>query len=75
MKTNHLISDLALVSLAPPAVTLVWWLYSRFLMAINRTTDNSAVQGWTKSIFWLVLGGSYALSFGMFLYAYLVKGR
>jgi hypothetical protein len=70
---HHLLSDVMWVILVPPIITFAWLLFSRGLTNIFGTSDNKAVQGWTKSGFWIVLILSYVVSIGMFVYAYFIR--
>jgi hypothetical protein len=70
---QDLFSDLIWVLLVPLAVTLGWLLLSRGWAGLLGTTNSTAVKGWTKSGFWIVLGLSYAISIGLFVYAYFMR--
>ena len=75
MKTGQeLISDLMWFVLVPPAGAFCWLLFSRGWTNLLGTTDSTVVRGWTKSGFWIVLIILYAMSIGLFVYAYFMRG-
>jgi len=72
--SSHLLHDLLGVLLVPPIVTFVWLLMSGGLASSLGTSDSKAVQGWTRSGFWILLSLLYAVGFAFLIYKYFVTG-
>jgi hypothetical protein len=62
-----------IILLGPPAVAVVWLLFSRGLTDSLGTSDDNAVEGWTQSGCWIVLCLCYAVGIAMFVYAHIFK--
>jgi hypothetical protein len=58
---------------APPIGTGIWWLMVRGLRSNLGTSDDVAVEGWTKSIGRFILIAAYAIFFGVTIYAYWIN--
>lgn len=72
--TSHLFSDLLWFLLVPPFGALSWLLLSGGLCRTLGTSDSKAVQGWTKSGFWILLAILYAVDFVGLIYKYFIRG-
>ena len=65
--------QLALDILAPPALTLLWWLLSKANAYMLRTNNSLAVQGWIEDGWKYLLITLYVLVFSVTAYAYFTK--
>ena len=68
--TSSLLHDLVLFAVIPPIGTFAWLSFSRGWTGILGTSDNTAVKGWTRSGFWMVLVLLYLVCFAILIYKY-----
>ena len=71
--SSGLPSDVIWLILVPPVMAGMFYLLSRVWTGVLGTAKRPRVLRWTKSGFWIVMGGLYVIGIALFIYAHFIR--